>query len=129
MAQGQQLDTSGVVRADIDGMISPVGWEDLPNDFVRGFIRAMLLEFGHAWANDDGDLFVSYSDLAPEALDMIIRDCEAMQSGLLIGSGQDGGREAWASRQSGWKDWGTTPSHRFPPYRITLTEAGKVALT
>lgn len=133
MAQGQQLDTSGAVQATDAVMVAlrrkAVRWQDL-SPFAQGYVEALFasLNVGGSYIGylqtSYGELHrCTFRDLAPEALDMILRDCEvlARRVGYMTAADADMGALVWAQRQRG-------EISDFPPLRISLTEAGKVAL-
>lgn len=119
------LDTSGAIFVTAhpkEGERYGYRWSDLPNDFVRGYVGAIFAEM-HRADPDEPDIrltlrWTRFSDLHPEALALILRDCEAWQE-KYPKSGFGGGL-MWAYRQSG-----AAPS--FPPLTISLEE-GKVML-
>lgn len=94
-------------------------WGDL-SPFAQGYVEALLLEFGHTWSDDNGDLFVSFSDLSPEALAMILRDCEAWTK---VYPKAASGQSFWRCRQEQ-----LVKRPAFPPLRVYLNDAGKVCL-
>lgn len=132
-----ELDTSGEVALSVArGIPFEVAgghsWFDL-NPFTRGYVTAMLvqLNLSRGYMPGDGQAGareLGFSDLAPETLSLIIDDCAAMRSGLLISGAPGGGREAWTQRQSGWVDWGTKPRADWPPLTVYLGDDGKVYL-
>lgn len=137
MTQGQQLDTSGSISLPFPPPMRGfrvVTWEDLPNDFVRGFIRAMFASAcvvpGIMQFESGGNHAVGYSDLAPEALAMILRDCEAELAAIhptvqeCFGASAAMGASFFRIRQRGEQT-----HSRAEPLRISLNEDGKVALT
>lgn len=127
------LDTSGVVKFE-GGTLGVLSWEGLGQiggPFAQGYVEALFASIGCLlpWERHDGHSepqYVGFSDLAPEALAMILRDCEAFCSAF----GRDAriapqGKAFWMQRQDGgWSN--QTPS--FPPLRVYLNDAGKVML-
>lgn len=131
---GFQLDTSGEVGpmpgarygspgCVIDAAPSFIRWSDL-SPFAQGYVEALFdqpieLEFGgqiHAnWHK------LGFSDLSPEALAMILRDCERFTE--LFGE--------WPLREHGEGFWIGRQKDKhpdFPPLTPTLSEDGKVNL-
>lgn len=88
------LDTSGVVlpfhRYDLQWNAEPVGyrWPDL-SPFAQGYVEALLRDAWDQgvvildrWGDGEDDTDQNrpgFSDLSPEALALILRDCEAMR--------------------------------------------------
>lgn len=122
MTQQFTLDTSGAVYGQ-----SPqwggtcIFWSDL-SPFAQGYVEAMLIESARGWT-DTGKLVVSFSELHPEALDMILRDCEvlARRVGYMAKADAEMGALVWAQRQDG-------KISAFPPLRVYLDDGGKVRL-
>jgi hypothetical protein len=128
------LDTSGAVvtahGGDVGSLAVWYEFDDL-SPFVQGYTEAMFAsavgtpEF---WANDrnagypDG---VGFSDLAPETLAAILKDCEAFTNevdGLPARlQTADAGRTFWMRRQDGARPG-------FPPLTPYLGEDGLVYL-
>lgn len=127
-----QLDTSGVV-GPMPGWAKPVPtsnrniyWSDL-SPFTQGYIEALLVSFGHYCVENNGDLFVSFSDLAPETLARIIADCEVWfgewvqhpNNAAVRKDDQTEGGRFWAYRQA-------SEMTQFPPLTVHLGDDGKV---
>jgi hypothetical protein len=139
------LDTSGRVnlgKASWVGHNEHVEWSDL-DPFTRGYVEALFASIHVPGPNgDEGLLYPAFSDLSPEALALILRDCE--QAGSLapartIGMGETehgmsalypptafGGRLFWTERQQ------QSPRRlslaAFPPLTPYLADDGKVHL-
>jgi hypothetical protein len=120
-----QLDTSGFVPPSMSAnppLLQDMRWDDL-TPFTQGYVEAFLADFaatplGREMAN--GGWFVSFGDLAPEALAQIIKDCASRENDF--GFGMDSpkaGAGFWASRQCG-------ASQTFPPLTVQLGDDGKV---
>lgn len=83
--------------------------------FVRGYIEAMF--FTSTGTGDDGDLeSAAFADLAPEALESIIADCEAFQkdaAGLLANAykRKDAKGVAYDEEAAGRDLWYTRNGH------------------
>ena len=123
------LDTSSVVeRGEAYG--GRFVWEDF-DPFTQGYVEAL---FESAWpdllqqliakgmseaADHDDSVQPEFSDLSPEALAMILRDCAALSKYYAKSVG--GGSKAWSDRHSG--EW---PG--FPPLTPHLSDCGRVHL-
>lgn len=91
--------------------------------FTQGYVEALLSgwiksgEFG----DEGSDTFGSYdfSDLAPEALAAILRDCAAQGDNH---ASTESGKAFWAYRQAGKYPWA------FPPLTPYLGDDGRVYL-
>lgn len=131
------LDTSGVVacfptlRSSWQGA-EHLSWSDL-SPFAQGYVEALFAELtrdmvrplegrGAGWG------LPAFSDLSPEALAMILGDCEAYRAErdergpypAAHWTAERGG-DFWGSRQCGtWIN--------FPPYTVSLGDDGKVRL-
>lgn len=130
------LDASGFVRKVGHRNSRPqdlLAWADL-GAFTQGYVEGVkqwrrLLAYRippQERVEGEGDLDFhdwTFSDLAPEALAMILRDCAAAQHPA-PGVGRytvEAGRRFWAARQAGqWK--------AFPPLAVYLGDDGKVRL-
>jgi hypothetical protein len=116
------LDTTGSVMLPRSpgSVIRNHLWSDLA-PFTQGYVEAL---FASAF---DGSLdplakFRGFSDLAPETLALILRDCEAKTAGSLdTPNGYEGGR-FWQRRQAGEDAY-------FPPLTPYLGDDGKVHLS
>ena len=131
------LNTSGRVAGDIDGLAVWYEFEDL-DPFTQGYVEALFasacadLHTGHL-AGHDRIRFPAghpraFSDLSPEALAMILRDCadntrEFIQPRGFSEVSRNNGRHLWSLRQAGF--W----PERWPKVTVTLGEDGKVTLT
>lgn len=120
------LDTSGTVKVTRrtpfgDTITHGAIWSDL-SPFAQGYVEAIFAELQQlshttGWA---------YRYLSPEALAMILRDCEAYRA-RYQSSTHEQGAAFWAARQnptryfSGW-------NADFPPLRVYLNDDGKVML-
>lgn len=129
------LDTSGGVRLRRDKIRLNTLWSDL-SPFAQGYVEAMLSGVVEgAWrlaemtlAPGDtarvGPHWFRFSDLAPETLAAILKDCEAFPLGLprVYLDGKHGS-QMWVTRQKGeWTEEG------FPPLTPYLGDDGKVYL-
>lgn len=134
-----KLDTSGAVF--IPDPRFPAGatrirWEDL-SPFAQGYVEASWREWGHLHPGKVWGSLVKpfgFSDLSPEALSMILGDCEAHQKtyGLPAGDPRNTarGRNFWVNRQTGmWAKTGAGLVGGFPPLRVWLDDDGKVELS
>lgn len=141
------FDTSGGV-GPMPGWYKPVPtsnrfifWEDL-SPFAQGYVEALWRAFcddendrrsemrGHVNRSIPAEKDYGFSDLAPEALDMILRDCEALAAAVSSPSYNNRnsrimGEGCWEARQ---KREPAYAARGFPPLRISLNEDGKVAL-
>ncbi len=124
------LDTSGAVP-DVRGkaehgarLYGDWHWSDL-SPFAQGYIEAMLREVhiprDGMGAPLDGGGEAGFSDLAPETLAAIMRDCEHVQDVSTYGSSEDGDH-FWKVRQSGLYP------ETWPPFTPYLDDTGKVRL-
>lgn len=129
---GFNLDTSGgVFNVPDAGIAGEVWWPDL-SPFAQGYVEAMLEGAADDLADermalnpwDDARLSIGFSDLAPETLALILRDCEARYAELVPAMRRQrrNGREFYEQRQRG------TWPERFPPPTPYLGEDGKVYL-
>jgi len=126
------LDTSGRVAGDIDGLAVWYEFEDLA-PFAQGYVEAIFAGLEHPGYidvepgnTDAGHIPVGFRHLAPEALAMILRDCEGL-SGIYSDTAR-GGALFWSDRLGG-HFLGLNPQTRFPPLRVYLNDDGKVALS
>lgn len=112
------LDTSGsVLNGTTGGEPKPIGWGYL-DAFTQGYIEALFF----TQQNDRGHGAASFSDLAPETLAAILRDCAAYpEVGLMFPevARTNDGHTFWEMRQAGgFSD--------FPPLTLYLGGDGKV---
>ncbi|MET3527264.1 hypothetical protein [Phenylobacterium koreense] len=120
------FDTSGYVWQPPGAKsIYKVRWEDL-SPFEQGYVQALLrgVDLVGQWLDTvDPYRAPGFSDLAPEALAMILRDCEARAPAYAASMRYppSAGRSFWRVRQHGH-----VPT--FPPLRVFLNDAGKVCL-
>jgi hypothetical protein len=136
-----QLDTSGVVGgvAFPGGKPLPTTWDDF-DSFTQAYVEALFADFrravpalaNHGVRNGQA---VGFSDLAPETLTTILRDCAAIQeqhaaniASVLAYSGQRNadkvavaldGSKFWEARQRG-------NLCDFPPLTPTLGDDGLI---
>lgn len=130
-----QLDTSGVVsipNADPYGpAVIVYTWTSL-NAFQQGFTAAAanslsIDDLAQLAERHDGRRFaVRFSDFAPSALELILKDCAAVSdwkslSRMGFVNGADGGRQFWDARQAG--KWAF-----YRPLDVTLGDDGKIYL-
>lgn len=140
-----QLDTSGVVYipAPLCGRIHGYGvtWDDF-DLLQQGYVEALLRDFnnnarpaGAVWTGT----YYGFSDLAPETVQKIIRDCAALQAAL--SEHQFDYSQGWCfwnyrnGRLEGpdlvrWSEpfdtWFLNASREFPPLTLTLGEDGLI---
>jgi hypothetical protein len=110
-------------------------WSDL-TPFQQGYVEALLRALdAQRWqayrascAASPGrhlpvPLHPAFRWLSPEALALILRDCQRFTGGRTWGA--DVGRGFWLDRQEGSYTNALDP---FPPLTVTLSDAGKVEL-
>ena len=118
------LDTSG--RVECAASFQPIGWAIWPDltPFERGYVEAMLSGWIKAgkFADEGGDTcgFHGFSDLAPETLAMVRRDCEMAAS--ILGRNHQASDGEWF-----WNGGVRRPG--FPPLTPYLGDDGKVYLS
>jgi hypothetical protein len=106
----------------------PFRWTDL-DAFTQGYVEQVLKT---VWLSLDRATLdgmsltgqcMAFSDLSPEALAAILRDCAEAQSkmGAAYGKHSSEGAAFWANRQTGWYA-------SFPPLSAYLGDDGKVYL-
>lgn len=131
---GEVFDTSGValaVRPDGSGHMDGWLWEHL-TPFQQGYVEALFSTLRYAPKTPLPDppslgwRSFAFSSLSPEALAMILGDCEAFCSAF----GRDTrilpqGQAFWTQRQDG--GW-ANQSPSFPPLRVSLSDDGKIHL-
>lgn len=128
------LDTSG----SVDHVVAPgctetglaLEWADL-SPFVQGYVEALLadwraaLERGRRHPLPLG-MVPRFADLAPEALALILRDCEAWSHQYTHPAFDPGPR---VRGQHFWRDRNRAPFFRdFPPLTPYLGDDGRVRL-
>jgi hypothetical protein len=123
------LDTAGLVSLPASVVIasgnrqcSPVAWSDL-SPFVQGYIEALAeysdRELGEAFERRHGaGEVIGFSDLSPEALALILKDCEHARASDTA----EAGRLFWTMRQGG-------KLTAFPRLTVSLSDEGKVLLS
>jgi len=133
------LDTSGFVDmrdyASHEKRVFPqMIWSDL-DPFTQGYIEALFASVFTPFEPQGENpfrlrdpkrwRFVGFSDLAPEALALILKDCAAIlgSRGVTDGANIQTGRNTWNLRQRGY--WA---SEGFPPLTPYLRDDGKVDL-
>lgn len=130
------LDTSGSVSAislqGLDGTsryeAETYGkrycWSEL-TPFAQGYVEALFADLADAPRSFWDSCFPrgehAFSDLSPEALAMILADCERGRS-IYAKARQDDGRHFWRWRQVEGARYG------FPPLTVYLDDAGNVCL-
>lgn len=136
------LDTSGTITLAHPVYGGRYSWPDL-SPFEQGYVEAVFasspsldLEFAARCIENPERHFrhIGFSDLAPETLAAIRKDCaEAGRDHLIVGNGRyepevmrQIGRQFWSERQRGFLG-GETP--QFPPLTVTLGDDGKVRLS
>jgi hypothetical protein len=119
------LDTSGAVRLRRDKIRLNTLWSDL-DPFTQGYVEALFA----SEIEDDIGAKVSFarlygfSDLAPEALAIILADCAEFSANPIYRDVEltaEHGRLFWRLRQAGCPD--------FPPLTVSLGDDGKVRLS
>lgn len=113
---GFTLDTAGAVHGVVasDGDLAAYLWPDL-SPFMQGYVEALLRATGSA-----------FSDLSPEALALILRDCEANREALAaIGIHGPGTAQSGADF---WRLRNTCKMTTFPPLVPFLADDGRVHL-
>lgn len=131
-----QLDTSGAVERPAGytgwGVDRALTWEDL-SPFVQGYVEALFASANRFECKaeclapcsdclDEAGPQVGFSDLAPETLALILKDCERFEA--LYGEWPlvEHGRGFWSGRQR------DKHSPEFPPLTPALADDGKVYL-
>lgn len=121
------LDTSGAVLIrvpDIPGIhgrqFHSIKWSDL-SPFEQGYVEGLFADFIATKLVKIG-VPPGFSDLSPEALALIRRDCEAFSRDF-TGKGRmaEAGRQFWTDRQRGLL-------RTYPPLAPYLSDDGKVHL-
>lgn len=125
------FDTSGTVRLPLgsSGGVTETAlyrWPDL-TPFAQGYVEALFAEF-NARAGEAYEITqpAGFSHLSPEALALILRDCEPApnsQAAISVAPhiAAELGRQFWARRQAG-------EYRAFPPLTPYLSDDGKVCL-
>jgi len=131
--------TKGDPEGKSTSMLNP--WRDL-SPFAQGYGSAMAKALydalrAVAWSHEDAERAVAFRRWAPEALEMILRDCERFERGWIWTLGDDvfptteenrderlraAGKSFWAHRSTLFF------AHAFPPLTPYLAEDGKVHL-
>lgn len=147
MAQQFTLETSGRVAGDYAGLTVWYEFGDL-SPFAQGYVEALLRDYGHVCegrprGSGEHPMLRSmimahrqaaFSDLHPEALAMILRDCEWAESFLSQGNMfarglvKSEGERFWQTRKAGEWVSGRPAPVTFKPLTIYLDDAGKVRL-
>lgn len=136
------MDTSGFVEGPPAGVRTKRNyWPDL-SLFEQGYVEALFkaLRDKHSFRNQplvrEAISKYGFSDLAPETLAAILKDCaafgqtwrmqepEGARPGPGFARGEQGGRDFWMMRQRGAL---TDPP--FPPLILTIRDDGKIYLT
>ncbi len=126
------LDTSGEIVGEGGALIGRWGWPDL-SPFAQGYVEALFADSVHLIQGDeyDGLYWVPrFSDLSPEALALILRDCAAAQiahpltADCDIAAHRRAGAQYWFERCVICEDRDGNPP--LTPY---LSDDGKVCLT
>lgn len=135
MTSAWTLDTAGAVECSDPAkpcICHARTWEQL-SPFVQGYVRALYetanLRLAFRTSYGEHHRPAQFSDLAPEALALILEDCanfENFTSGLGFKTGEVEGRRFWNGRAKGQLTgaWGAA----FPPLRVYLDDAGKVQI-
>lgn len=139
MGGASTFDTSGVVYIGTDPAQpgGHVAWSDL-TPFAQGFVEGLFASlkqtgFGPVLPFGAGtDLLVAFSDLSPDALALILRDCEALTQSetFTFANTTEAGSYCWQMRQIGWPAvvGGPVLRGRFPPLRPVLNDSGQIDL-
>lgn len=126
------LDTSGRVAGDHAGLTVWYEFDDL-SPFAQGCVEALFASIEYPAAQDTRYLDKGFSDLSPEALAMILRDCELFLNRHPGWVTRGGGSLFWKGRHDQEeRSSGSLFSDTlrdFPPLRVSLDDAGKVQLT
>jgi hypothetical protein len=136
------LDTSGFVQHPRENGVEvfrTTHWPDL-SPFAQGYVEALFESMGpRGWAVPEGATWrdARFSDLAPETLAAILRDCEELERTMTslepeVTDNRIRGMQFWASRQSGfhmrWSLHQKEMVKRFPPLTPYLDDTGHVRL-
>lgn len=131
------LDTSGFVNEPIaDGIRTKRFWWHRLDPFTQGYTEASWREWGRL---HPGKVYGSllrpfgFSDLAPETLAVILRDCAAFRVENFTWTNAKAGRTFWDLRQEGFPERyflsaARRTSEAFPPLTPYLGDDGKVYL-
>lgn len=128
MSSAFTLDTSGYVehpRGSDD--VSAIYWSDL-TPFAQGYVEALFASErpGYDDAGLGGHYVCGFSDLSPEALALILRDCAAFIETAHPPTSPDNdqrrGRAFWRLRQL------NRYAGMWPPLTVSLDDDGKVRL-
>lgn len=134
---GEVFDTSGEVfdvNPLADGSHAFWTWEHL-TPFQRGYVEA-LLHHAHDYLGLRAGRYapLGFSDLSPEALAMILADCEAFSRAIGKDPSHNAGlgRRFYENRQSRFSSlWSLHQAEfnaAFPPLRVFLSDDGKIHL-
>jgi len=120
------LDTSG--RVECAASFQPIGWTIWPDlsPFAQGYVEAIFASLLAVREAGAGKHFINYgfSDLSPETLALILRDCEAWRSCYpAVENEAKAGAAFWELRT---KQFVKRPD--FPPLTPYLGDDGKVYL-
>jgi hypothetical protein len=134
------LDTSGAIRTTSPpNNIHHAFWSDF-DPFTQGYVEALfasliaeLRESGDCLPNLNGagiSFGVGFSDLSPEALALILRDCAAIKEALGCELDARDGREIWNDRAKRFPGGSLAlyMRNRFPPLRVFLSDEGRICL-
>lgn len=133
---GVSLDTSGyALTPSIEpGLYNTVVWSDL-SPFEQGYVEALVRETSAVLAVDRPAVSargVHFSDLAPETLAAIRKDCAELvrPETFTFDPSREAGALCWRARQNEWGFYsGAIALHeRFPPQTVTLGDDGKVRI-
>lgn len=129
-----KLDTGGSVFVPISpAHVRGYRWSDL-SPFEQGYVEALLQSCDFPVRNAagtplrEGDplpgwMRARFSDLSPEALATILRDCAEECAVQTVANSRYSGLRFWQLRQDG------RMRRTFPPLTVALTDDGKIALT
>lgn len=130
------LDTTGVVRGPgaprhADGA-KIWRWDDL-DAFAQGYVEALLVEFNLARFERLREaqryyVRLSFSDLAPETLAEILKDCERLQADRSVFFNTTDPKEGAAGARC-WRDRQNKALPGYAPLALYLGDDGKVYLS
>lgn len=125
---GFVLDTSGAVMVEFAPGCDELKTWDRLDPFTQGYVEAMFASLYEFKDHSDGQsslvaLGFAFSDLAPETLAAILKDCAEAQQSPPPWLWPVTGENLWRLRNSALN------SARFPPLTLFLSPGGKVVFT